>query len=138
MKEVVVVKLPINGNLKNKSMLALLRWFQRNVDTEIKKITISKNKEKDIDNDDDEKDKIIFKVTCDIDSSNEKLNKEDFHVTISKGVTGTEMSYAISALLSVIIAHENSMNNKLSIDGFLHYIGTIMKESEIGLPKGDK
>lgn len=130
----VIVKLPVDTSIKTKCIIPLLKWFQRNVDKDINKISLRKNKEGEVEND-DIKDKLIFKVLCDVDASNDKVNKEDFHVVISKGVTGTEMSYALSALLSVVIAHENANGDKWSVDGFLHYIGVMIKGSEIGVPE---
>lgn len=81
------------------------------------------------------KNKTIFKVTNDKRTKNEALDLNDFKLTISAGVTAAEMSYALVALLSVILEHENDHGNEFTVDSFLHYIGMLMKDMEVGVPK---
>jgi len=76
--------------------------------------------------------KQIFKVTGDIVD-----DSESFGVAISAGTSGKEMLYALSALLSVILAHENITDKPLSMDGLLSMVKAIMRDSEIGVPKNN-
>lgn len=79
--------------------------------------------------------KTIFKVTNDKKSKNEAVDLNDFKVSISAGTTAAEMSYSLVALLTVVFEHENANGNSFTIDSFLHYIGMLMKDTEIGVPK---
>lgn len=83
------------------------------------------------------KNKTIFKVTNDKRDKNEVLDLNDFKVTISEGVSGPEMAYALVILLSVVLEHENADKLNFTIDSFLHYLGMLMKDMQIGVPKGD-
>lgn len=81
------------------------------------------------------KNKTIFKVTNDKRDKNEALDLNDFKIMISAGVTASEMAYSLVALLSVILEHEKENGNDFTIDSFLTYIGMLMKDMEIGIPK---
>lgn len=81
------------------------------------------------------KNKTIFKVTNDKRDKNEALDLNDFKIMISAGVTASEMAYSLVALLSVILEHEKENGNDFTIDSFLAYIGMLMKDMEIGIPK---
>ena len=83
------------------------------------------------------KNKTIFKVTNDKRNKNEALDLNDFKITISKGTTAAEMAYSLVVLLSVVLEHENANGNTFTIDSFLHYIGMLMKDMEVGIPKGE-
>ena len=83
------------------------------------------------------KNKTIFKVTNDKHNKNEVLDMNDFKVTISKGTSAAEMAYSLVILLSVVLEHENDNGNTFTVDSFLHYIGMLMKDMQIGIPKGD-
>jgi hypothetical protein len=61
----------------------------------------------------------------------------DFSVRIRKGTTGIEMTYALVTLLNVVYAHEETNGSKMSIDGFVHWLGLLLKDSQIGIPKGE-
>lgn len=83
--------------------------------------------------------KTIFKVTCDktITDASEALDLNELRVTISKGVTGPEMSYSIVALLSVVLAHQNKNGDNLTIAGFLNLIKLMMEDMQVGIPKDE-
>lgn len=83
--------------------------------------------------------KTIFKVTCKktITDTSETLDLNELQVNISKGTTGAEMSYAIVALLSVVLAHQNANGDKMSIRGFLNLIEMMMEDMQIGIPKDE-
>lgn len=83
------------------------------------------------------KNKTIFKVTNDKRNKNEVLDLNDFKITISKGTTAAEMAYSLVVLLSVVLEHENANGNTFTVDSFLHYIGMLMKDMEVGIPKGE-
>ena len=83
------------------------------------------------------KNKTIFKVTNDKRNKNEALDLNDFKITISKGTTAAEMAYSLVVLLSVVLEHENANGNTFTVDSFLHYIGMLMKDMEVGIPKGE-
>ena len=84
------------------------------------------------------KNKTIFKITNDKRDKNEALDLNDFKVTISKGTSATEMAYSLVILLSVVLEHENSNGNQFTVDSFLHYIGMLMKDMAVGIPKEDE
>lgn len=81
----------------------------------------------------------VFKVenTHTNSGDNNKPDASDFSVHIRKGTSGTEMAYALTALLNVVYAHEEMNGNKMSIDGFMHWLGLLLKDSRIGIPKGE-
>ena len=81
--------------------------------------------------------KTIFSVTNDKRSKNEAVDLNDFKIKISAGTTAAEMSYALVVLLSVVLEHENEHGNNFTVDSFLHYIGMLMKDMEVGIPKED-
>ena len=81
------------------------------------------------------KNKTIFKVTNDKRDKNEALDLNDFKITISAGVSASEMAYSLVALLTVVFEHEKENGNDFTIDSFLTYIGMLMKDMEIGIPK---
>lgn len=77
----------------------------------------------------------IFKVTNDKRDKNEAFDYNDLKVSISAGVSAAEMAYSLVALLTVVYEHEKSNGNDFTIDGFLNYLGMLMKDTEIGVPK---
>jgi hypothetical protein len=81
--------------------------------------------------------KTIFKVTCDTDSINEAVDKKDYRVTVSKGTSGEEMTYALVALVQVILAHEEGRDNQFSANAFFNYLKMIIDDSKIGVPEKD-
>lgn len=80
--------------------------------------------------------KTIFKVSCGK-METKDVDISDYKVDISRGVTGQDMTYALITLLTVVHSHEVNNGSKLSIDGFMNYLGTLMKNVEIGVPKDD-
>jgi hypothetical protein len=83
------------------------------------------------------KNKTIFKVTCDTEELNVLADKKDYNVSISQGTTGEEMTYALVALLQVIMAHEEAQNNKFSANSFMNYLKILLDNSQIGVPEDD-
>lgn len=83
------------------------------------------------------KNKTIFKVTCDTEEINILADKKDYKVSISQGTTGEEMTYAIVALLQVVMAHEEARNNKFSANSFMNYLKILLDNSQIGVPEDD-
>lgn len=81
------------------------------------------------------KNKTIFKVTNDKRDKNEAFDYNDLKVSISAGVSASEMAYSLVALLTVVYEHEKQNGNEFTIDSFLNYIGMLMKDTEIGIPK---
>ena len=81
--------------------------------------------------------KTVFSVKCATDSVNEEVDKKDYKVKITRGVTGEEMTYALVALLQVIMAHEESVGNKFSPNAFMNYIKMLLDDSKIGVPQDD-
>lgn len=81
--------------------------------------------------------KTIFSVKCSTDSLNEEVDKKDYKVRITRGVTGEEMTYALVALLHVIMAHEESMGNQFSPNAFMNYVKILLDDSKIGVPQDD-
>jgi hypothetical protein len=81
--------------------------------------------------------KTIFKVTNDKRNKNEAFDYNDLKVTISAGTTASEMAYSLIALLTVVYEHEKSNGNDFTIDSFLNYLGMLMKDTEIGVPKDE-
>ena len=78
-------------------------------------------------------------MTCKkrITDTSETLDLNELQVNISKGTTGAETSYAIVALLSVVLAHQNANGDKMSIRGFLNLIEMMMEDMQIGIPKDE-
>ena len=84
------------------------------------------------------KSKTIFRVTCNTTpEDNEYFDLNNLVVQISKGTTGAEMGYALCALLSVVIAKENDCGNTFTTDSFLNYLGMLMKDMQVGIPKDE-
>ena len=83
------------------------------------------------------KNKTIFTVKCRLDSIDESVEKRDYNVKITKGVTGEEMTYALVALMQVILAHEESAGNKFSPAAFMNYLKLLIDDSRIGVPQDD-
>lgn len=81
------------------------------------------------------KNKTIFKVTNDKRDLNEALDMNDFKVSISKGTTAAEMAYSLVTLLSVVLEHENANGNQFTVESFLHYLGMLMNDMQIGIPQ---
>ena len=81
--------------------------------------------------------KTIFSVKCSTDSLNEEVDKKDYKVRITRGVTGEEMTYALVALLHVIMVHEESMGNQFSPNAFMNYVKMLLDDSKIGVPQDD-
>ena len=79
--------------------------------------------------------KTIFSVKCSTDSLNEEVDKKDYKVRITRGVTGEEMTYALVALF--IMAHEESMGNQFSPNAFMNYVKMLLDDSKIGVPQDD-
>lgn len=84
------------------------------------------------------KNKTIFKVTNDKRDLNEALDMNDFKVSISKGTTAAEMAYSLVTLLSVVLEHENANGNQFTVESFLHYLGMLMNDMQIGIPQEDE
>lgn len=80
--------------------------------------------------------KTIFKVSCGK-METKTADISDYKVDISRGVTGQDMTYSLIALLTVVYSHEVNNGSKLSIDGFMNYLGMLLKSAEIGVPKDD-
>lgn len=81
-----------------------------------------------------EKTSYVFKVE---NTHTDELNIHKFNIRIRKGTTGLEMTYALIALLNVVYSHEELNGNKMSIDGFMHWLGSLLKDAQIGIPKGE-
>lgn len=82
--------------------------------------------------------KTIFEVSVEKqDGSEEFLDQNNFVLNISEGVTATEMIHGITTLLLTVLAHENQSGNTFTIDGFMRFLTSVMKDSEIGIPAGD-
>ena len=47
------------------------------------------------------------------------------------------MTYALVALLQVIMAHEEAVNNKFSANSFMNYLKILLDNSQIGVPEDD-
>ena len=85
------------------------------------------------------KNKTIFAVTCEVNNKTENpyFDSNDIRVKISAGTTGIEMSDAICALLSVVLANEEANGSTLSLDGFLNHIRLMMNDMKVGIDKGE-
>ncbi|MBR4889736.1 MAG: hypothetical protein IKU15_00270 [Clostridia bacterium] len=76
----------------------------------------------------------VDKITYGVGSKEET---SDYIVQIRKGTTGEEMTYSLTALLQVVLAHEETQGNTFTVDGFINYLGMLLKDSMIGVPEDD-